>query len=268
MAAVTTPHTGENGHGKNEEKSYLEVEKGLWSWIYTLDHKRIGVMYLIPSWSRSLGRHLRAAGAHGAADSGPHDHDRTPTTRCSRCTARSWCSCSSSRPSRAARQLLPAHHARRQGRRVPAPEPGSFYIYVLRRGVHASSASCSAAWTRAGRSTRPSSSRVSTTPSSAMTIGAFILGFSSHPHRRELHRHGPHHARARHELAPPAALHLGHLRRPRHPGARDAGARHHAAPAHHGARSSASASSTRPSAATRCSSSTSSGSTRTRPCTS
>lgn len=47
MAAVTTPHTGENGHGKNEEKSYLEVEKGLWSWIYTLDHKRIGVMYLI-----------------------------------------------------------------------------------------------------------------------------------------------------------------------------------------------------------------------------
>lgn len=47
MAAVTTPHTGEHGHGKNEEKSYLEVEKGLWSWIYTLDHKRIGVMYLI-----------------------------------------------------------------------------------------------------------------------------------------------------------------------------------------------------------------------------
>lgn len=48
MAAVTTPHTGDHGHGKNdEEKSYLEVQKGIGSWLYTLDHKRIGVMYLI-----------------------------------------------------------------------------------------------------------------------------------------------------------------------------------------------------------------------------
>jgi len=47
MAAITTPHTGEHEHGNDEEKSYLEVQKGLGSWLYTLDHKRIGVMYLI-----------------------------------------------------------------------------------------------------------------------------------------------------------------------------------------------------------------------------
>jgi len=47
MAAVTTPHTGDHGHGKDEEKNYIEVQKGLGSWLYTLDHKRIGVMYLI-----------------------------------------------------------------------------------------------------------------------------------------------------------------------------------------------------------------------------
>ena len=26
-------------------KNYLNNDKGLWSWMFTLDHKRIGVMY-------------------------------------------------------------------------------------------------------------------------------------------------------------------------------------------------------------------------------
>src|SRR5690606_8967258 len=30
-----------------KEPSYLEVAKGFWSWAGTLDHKRIGIMYLI-----------------------------------------------------------------------------------------------------------------------------------------------------------------------------------------------------------------------------
>ena len=29
------------------EKSYLRAARGIWPWIYTLDHKRIGVMYLV-----------------------------------------------------------------------------------------------------------------------------------------------------------------------------------------------------------------------------
>ena len=45
MAAVTTPHTG---HAENDPStSYLDVAKGIKSWVFTLDHKRIGVMYLI-----------------------------------------------------------------------------------------------------------------------------------------------------------------------------------------------------------------------------
>ncbi len=47
MAAVTTPHTGESGHTSDDEKNYLEVKKGIGSWLVTLDHKRIGVMYLV-----------------------------------------------------------------------------------------------------------------------------------------------------------------------------------------------------------------------------
>ena len=37
------------GHGEAhgaEEPSYLAAKKGLMSWIFTVDHKRIGVMYL------------------------------------------------------------------------------------------------------------------------------------------------------------------------------------------------------------------------------
>src|SRR5262245_9804717 len=30
-----------------ETRNYLNAEKGIWSWLSTLDHKRIGVMYLV-----------------------------------------------------------------------------------------------------------------------------------------------------------------------------------------------------------------------------
>src|ERR1700752_1567388 len=29
------------------EKNYLNNDKGIWSWMSTVDHKRIGVMYLV-----------------------------------------------------------------------------------------------------------------------------------------------------------------------------------------------------------------------------
>ncbi len=35
-------HTSASGHGEN----YLTHDRGLWSWVFTLDHKRIGLMYL------------------------------------------------------------------------------------------------------------------------------------------------------------------------------------------------------------------------------
>jgi cytochrome c oxidase subunit 1 len=47
MAAVTTSEH-DQGHGSaSSGKNYLEVKRGIMSWLVTLDHKRIGIMYLI-----------------------------------------------------------------------------------------------------------------------------------------------------------------------------------------------------------------------------
>jgi cytochrome c oxidase subunit 1 len=45
MAAITTSHGHHEEVDPNE--SFLRVRKGLMSWLVTLDHKRIGIMYLI-----------------------------------------------------------------------------------------------------------------------------------------------------------------------------------------------------------------------------
>ena len=87
-------------------------------------------------------------------------------------------------------------------------------------------------------------------------------------HRPQLHRHRPHIARARHRLDAAAAVRVGDLRHQHHPGAGDAGPRSDGDAGRASRRSAASASSTRPRAAIRCCSSTCSGSTRTRPSTS
>jgi cytochrome c oxidase subunit 1 len=44
MSPSTLDGIGEAGHGHGE--SYLTAKRGLLSWIFTIDHKRIGVMYL------------------------------------------------------------------------------------------------------------------------------------------------------------------------------------------------------------------------------
>ena len=44
---TTTPEAAPGGHVHTEEPSYIEAKKGLKSWLLTVDHKRIGVMYLI-----------------------------------------------------------------------------------------------------------------------------------------------------------------------------------------------------------------------------
>jgi cytochrome c oxidase subunit 1 len=40
-----TAATSASGHAEAEEHNYLNHEKGIWSWLTTLDHKRIGIMY-------------------------------------------------------------------------------------------------------------------------------------------------------------------------------------------------------------------------------
>jgi cytochrome c oxidase subunit I len=47
---LTAGHATAAGHGDN----YLTHDRGLWSWVFTLDHKRIGVMYLVGIMSSFL----------------------------------------------------------------------------------------------------------------------------------------------------------------------------------------------------------------------
>ena len=43
MTTVTAGHPGTNGRSEN----YLNASYGIRSWLLSLDHKRIGVLYLI-----------------------------------------------------------------------------------------------------------------------------------------------------------------------------------------------------------------------------
>jgi cytochrome c oxidase subunit 1 len=50
MASTTLPDTGHHhgdAHGHAEELDFYRSKRGLWSWLSTVDHKRIGVMYLV-----------------------------------------------------------------------------------------------------------------------------------------------------------------------------------------------------------------------------
>lgn len=48
MTETAVAHAGQDHdhHGHGEEPDYLHASKGLKSWIFTVDHKRLGVMYL------------------------------------------------------------------------------------------------------------------------------------------------------------------------------------------------------------------------------
>ena len=58
------------------EPNYLNVNYGIWSWLLTVDHKRIGILYLM-----SITRLLRRRRDRGRAWSG---------STCSRRPGRSW----------------------------------------------------------------------------------------------------------------------------------------------------------------------------------
>jgi len=68
---------------------YLNHAYGVRSWLLTLDHKRIALLYLGSiTLFFFVGGAFRRAAAPGAGDAeGGFSSPRTPTTRCSRCTA-------------------------------------------------------------------------------------------------------------------------------------------------------------------------------------
>ena len=47
MAVATPALAGTDTTDNQTPKNYLNASKGLLSWLFTLDHKRIGVMYLV-----------------------------------------------------------------------------------------------------------------------------------------------------------------------------------------------------------------------------
>jgi cytochrome c oxidase subunit 1 len=47
MATISTPHDLHGLEGRNEGTNYLTSSRGILSWLLTLDHKRIGIMYLV-----------------------------------------------------------------------------------------------------------------------------------------------------------------------------------------------------------------------------
>src|SRR5205085_2486595 len=51
--SVAVPGAGieKHEHGSPPGSNYWNAEKGLWSWLTTVDHKRIGIMYLISTLS-------------------------------------------------------------------------------------------------------------------------------------------------------------------------------------------------------------------------
>jgi hypothetical protein len=75
----------ERNDGPINEPDYLSLGKDTWTriWLLTLDHKRIGVMYLTGILASSRCWCAPSCGRRARRSSTP-----TPTTSCSRCTAR------------------------------------------------------------------------------------------------------------------------------------------------------------------------------------
>ena len=88
----------------------------------------------------------------------------------------------------------------------------SWYIYITGRCARALCHARRAASIRAGRSTRPTAAPIRTRNVDRGGAWDFHRRLFVDPHRPELHRHHSQDARAGHDLVPPAAVRLGHVR--------------------------------------------------------
>ena len=95
--AMKSSHALAEGPGPAlQELNYLNADYGIRSWLLTMDHKRIAILYLVVDHDHVLDRRrLRGGDPHRAADARRATSCRpTPTTSSSRCTASSWSSSS------------------------------------------------------------------------------------------------------------------------------------------------------------------------------
>ena len=249
--------------------SYLNADRGIKSWLLTLDHKRIALMYLVlTTVALLLGGIFAMAAPLRAPDARPHHHGREhlqPDVH----PARGRHDLPVHDPGHPGhlRQLLPAADAGGQGRGLPPAEP-AVGLRLRGRARPWPCAAIAAGGIDTGWTFYAPYSLSTPATLFPVLLGIFILGFSSILTGLNFIVTVAHPARAGHDLDAHAAVRVGHLRHQHHPGAGHPGHRPDRAAGRHRAGRSASASSTPPAAATRCCSSTCSGSTRTRPSTS
>ena len=79
----------DNGKPVYPAVNYLNADRGVWSWLTTVDHKRIAVMYLVSVLIAFLlgGIFAMAVRVELLTPGRRPSWARTPTTGCSRCTA-------------------------------------------------------------------------------------------------------------------------------------------------------------------------------------
>ena len=186
------------------------------SWLVTVDHKRIGILY-IATVARLLrrGRDPRAPHARAARDAERDVPDEELVQR-GHDDARHDDDLPRRRPDpRRLRQLPRAADDRRARHGVPAPERALVLALPARRHralaelVREGRRGRTPAGGRTRRSRRTSPSRA---PATARTTGSsriHILTLVVAAGRDQLHRHDPQHARARHDVDAHAALRLG-----------------------------------------------------------
>ena len=258
--------------------NYLTHSRGISSWIFTLDHKRIGVMYLCSVLVAFLlgGLFAMLIRAQLLEPDGLLFH-KTEVLKDSLVykpynqiftvhgAVMIFLVLIPGIPGGPG-QFRPAAHAGGQGRRLSAAEPLELLLLRLRHALRAVLAGARRG--RHGLDVLHALQRADVHGRDRRRLRGLPAGLQLDLHRLELHRHDPQAAAAGHDLVPHAAVLLGPLRHGLDPDPRHARAGDHAAAVDPGAAVPPRAFSIRPTAATRSCSSTSSGSIRTRPSTS
>ena len=200
------------------------------SWLLTLDHKRIAILYLI-----SITLFFLVGGAFAtmirlelATPAGDLDAGRDLQQALHPARRHHGLLLPDPLHPRDARQLPRAAHDRRPRPGLPAAQPAELVPVHGRRRRSPSSRWSPAASTPAGRSTPPTAPSSPTPTSSLDRHRRLHHRLQLDPHRPELHRHHPQDARPGPDLVPPAAVHLVDLRDQPHHDPRHAGRRDHA----------------------------------------
>jgi hypothetical protein len=122
---ANSPAGGDAHIAGGPEVNYLNADRGVWSWLTTLDHKRIGIMYLVSVLIAFLLGGIFAMALRlelltpDATIMGPNTYNRMFTLHG---VVMIFLFMIPAIPGRV-RQLLHAAHARSEGRRLPAAQP-------------------------------------------------------------------------------------------------------------------------------------------------